>query len=42
MGSGTTAVVARKLGRRFLGIELVPAYVEMALERVRAIQPRLF
>lgn len=41
MGSGTTAVVARKLGRHFLGIELVPAYVDMALQRVSRTQLRL-
>lgn len=34
MGSGTTAVVARKLGRHFLGIELSPEYVEAARRRL--------
>lgn len=34
MGSGTTAVVARKLGRQFLGIELNPKYCEMAKRRI--------
>lgn len=33
-GSGTTGVVACQLGRRFLGIELNPAYVEMAERRI--------
>jgi site-specific DNA-methyltransferase (cytosine-N4-specific) len=33
-GSGTTGVVARQLGRRFLGIDLVPRYVEMARQRI--------
>lgn len=44
MGSGTTAVAARKLGRYFVGIELVPKYAEMALSRVQDIvyQPNLF
>jgi DNA modification methylase len=43
MGSGTTAVVARKLNRHFLGVELVPAYAEMAMNRVKslAVQPSL-
>ncbi|MDR0692557.1 MAG: site-specific DNA-methyltransferase [Prevotellaceae bacterium] len=35
MGSGTTAVVARKLNRNFIGIELNPEYIEMAEERLR-------
>jgi site-specific DNA-methyltransferase (adenine-specific) len=34
MGSGTTACVAKQLGRHFLGIELIPQYVNMAMERV--------
>lgn len=41
MGSGTTAAVARKLARHFLGIELVPEYVNMALDRISKIQLRL-
>lgn len=35
MGSGTTAVVAKRLGRRFLGVELVPAYAKLARGRLR-------
>jgi site-specific DNA-methyltransferase (adenine-specific) len=34
LGSGTTAVVARKLGRRFLGIEMDESYACLALKRV--------
>lgn len=34
-GSGTTAVVALKQGRRFVGIELNPEYVQMAERRIR-------
>jgi DNA modification methylase len=34
MGSGTTAVVAESLGRDWLGIELKPDYVELALGRI--------
>lgn len=42
MGSGTTAVVARRLGRHFLGIELVPEYVEISMKRLAQVQPLLF
>ena len=34
MGAGTTAVVAKKNGRNFIGIELNPKYVKMADERI--------
>lgn len=34
LGSGTTAAVARKLGRRFLGIELDVDYACLALKRI--------
>lgn len=36
MGTGTTAVVAKRLGRDFLGIELNPAYVKLATDRLCA------
>jgi len=35
MGSGTVALVAKKLCRNYLGIELNPEYVEMAEKRLR-------
>jgi adenine-specific DNA-methyltransferase len=35
VGSGTTAVAAQQLGRRFIGIELDPMYASTAEERVR-------
>lgn len=35
IGSGTTAVPARRLGRRFVGIDKEPAYIKIARERVR-------
>lgn len=34
MGSGTTAAVARKLGRSYIGFELNPEYIELAEERI--------
>jgi len=40
MGSGTTAIVAERLGRDWLGIELKPEYVEMALHRITAERAR--
>ncbi|GAH40851.1 unnamed protein product, partial [marine sediment metagenome] len=35
-GSGTALRVARRLGRRFIGIEISPEYAKMARQRVRA------
>lgn len=37
MGAGTTAVVARRLGRRFIGFELNPEYVKTANQRLAKI-----
>ncbi|HKS17204.1 MAG TPA: site-specific DNA-methyltransferase [Planctomycetota bacterium] len=34
LGSGTTAVVAKRLGRRFAGVDLNPDYVRLALKRL--------
>lgn len=41
MGSGTTAVVAEKLGRCWLGIELNPDYLEIQNQRLAEINPLL-
>ena len=42
LGSGTTAVAAKKLGRRYIGIELSPEYCQIAERRVAETQPPLF
>ena len=34
MGSGTTAFVARSLGRNFIGIELNKSYITLAKKRL--------
>lgn len=38
-GSGTTLAVAKKMGRRFLGVELSEAYAARIEERLTSIQP---
>jgi len=35
IGSGTTALIALQLGRRFIGIDISPKYCEMARRRIR-------
>jgi adenine-specific DNA-methyltransferase len=35
VGSGTTAIAARTLGRRYIGIEIDPSYARKAEERMR-------
>ena len=37
IGSGTSAVVAKKLQRNFLGFELIPKYAEIATNRIKNI-----
>jgi modification methylase len=38
-GTGTTGAVARRLGRRYIGIERDPDYAELARERIAAVEP---
>jgi len=38
-GSGTTGAVAKKLGRRFIGIERDTTYIAAALRRIASIRP---
>ncbi len=40
-GVGTTGAVAKRLGRRWIGIERDPNYISIAQERVDAVQPEL-
>jgi site-specific DNA-methyltransferase (adenine-specific) len=40
-GSGTVGVVAQQLERRYIGIELHPEYVNLAIERLAIQQPML-
>lgn len=42
MGSGTTGIVARKLGRKYVGIELNPEYQKMAERRIATLGEDLF
>ncbi|MEM6280560.1 MAG: site-specific DNA-methyltransferase [Chloroflexota bacterium] len=39
MGAGTTAVVARQLGRQFIGCDVNPDYVAMARHRLKEVDP---
>jgi site-specific DNA-methyltransferase (adenine-specific) len=39
MGSGTTAIAAKRLGRQFAGFELNPAYCEIIEARLAAPDP---
>ncbi len=41
-GAGTTGYVAERLGRKYIGIELNPAYVEMQEKRIDAVKLPLF
>jgi modification methylase len=38
-GTGTTGAVAKRLGRRFIGIEQDPEYVRIAKERIARVEP---
>ena len=39
LGTGTTAAVAKRLGRRFIGIEREEAYADAAAARIAAVVP---
>ncbi|MDI6769140.1 MAG: site-specific DNA-methyltransferase [Anaerolineales bacterium] len=38
-GTGTTGAVAKKLGRHFIGIERDEGYIQIARQRIAAVQP---
>ncbi|MCM1286070.1 MAG: site-specific DNA-methyltransferase [Acetobacter sp.] len=40
MGSGTTAVVAKKLGRHYVGYEIVEEYCNMAADRLNKLEEK--
>lgn len=40
IGTGTTGVVCRKLGRRFIGSELITGYAELATKRIEHIHKK--
>ena len=42
MGSGTTAIVGLKNGRKFVGYEINEEYIKLANERLLSLQPSLF
>lgn len=38
MGSGTTALAAKKAGRNFIGIDISPEYCDLATERIKGFE----
>ena len=41
-GAGTTGVVAKKLDRNFIGIDLSEKYCQIARDRIKAMPESLF
>jgi len=41
IGTGTTAIAAKKLGRKFIGIDIDPKYVEITNEKLEQAEPTL-
>jgi site-specific DNA-methyltransferase (adenine-specific) len=39
VGTGTTAIAAKKLGRKFIGIDIDPKYVEIANKKLEEAEP---
>lgn len=42
VGSGTTAIVAKEMGRHYVGVDVNENYCRLAEERLLHVQPRLF
>jgi site-specific DNA-methyltransferase (adenine-specific)/site-specific DNA-methyltransferase (cytosine-N4-specific) len=42
MGSGTTLLVANRMRRHAIGIDIVPKYVKMVQQQLEAVEPYLF
>jgi len=41
IGTGTTAVAAKKLGRKYIGIDIDPKYVEITNKKIEEVEPIL-
>lgn len=41
VGTGTTAIAAKKLGRKFIGIDIDPKYVEITNKKIEEVEPTL-
>ncbi len=41
MGTGTTAIAAKKLGRNFIGIDIDPKYVEITNKKIEQVKPTM-
>jgi len=41
IGTGTTAIAAKKLGRKFIGIDIDPKYVEITNQKLDEIEPTI-
>lgn len=42
IGSGTTAVAAKMLGRHYIGFEINPEYYEIACKRIKEVKTEWF
>jgi site-specific DNA-methyltransferase (adenine-specific) len=39
VGTGTTTIAAKRLGRRYIGIDIDPKYVEITKEKLKSVKP---